>query len=112
MKPQLTQSEEMGLFVIKKVLALFRLFGVFLLYFARHWVSESDDEVNLGTHSTLVRAEHDGVRSLVVEFGLDGGKVVGGGGGGEHQLDKAHHTWCHHKKNCTDLSLALYMKCT
>ena len=78
MKPQLTQSEEMGLFVVKKVLALLRLFGVFLLHFARHRVSESDNEVNLGTHSTLVWAEHDGVRSLVIEFGLDGEK--GGGG--------------------------------
>ena len=84
MKPQLTQSEEMGLFVIEKVLALLRLFGVFLLHFTRHWVSESDDEVNLGTHSALVRAKHDGVRSLVIEFGLDWGE---GGEGGEGSIN-------------------------
>ena len=70
MKPQLTQSEEMGLFVIEEVLALLRLFGVFLLHLARHRVSESDDEVNLGTHSTLVRTKHNGVWGLVVKFGL------------------------------------------
>ena len=84
MKPQLTQSEEMGLFVVEKVLALLRLFGVFLLHLTRHWVSESDDEVNLGTHSTLVWTEHDGVWSLVVEFGLDGG---GGGLRRKHQIN-------------------------
>ena len=61
----------MSPFVVEEVLALLRLLGVFLLHLARHRVSESDDEVNLGTHSTLVRAEHDGVWSLVVEFRLD-----------------------------------------
>lgn len=61
----------MSPFVVKEVLALLRLLGVFLLHLTCHRVSESDDEVNLGTHSTLVRAEHDGVWSLVVEFRLD-----------------------------------------
>ena len=61
----------MGLFVVEKVLAPFRLLRVFLLHLSRHWVSESDYEVNLRTHSTLVRAKHDRVGGLVIELRLE-----------------------------------------
>jgi hypothetical protein len=78
----------MSLFVVEEVLALLRLLGVLLLHLARHRVSESDDEVNLGTHSTLVRAKHDGVWSLVIEFRLDEENK-------KNILIKAHHTSGH-----------------
>ena len=68
---QLTQCEEMSLFVIKEIFALIWLLRVLLFHLSCYRVFESDDEMNFGTHSTFVGTKHDGVRSLVIKFWLE-----------------------------------------
>lgn len=65
----------MRFLVIKEALALVRLFGVLLFHFSGHWISESDNEMNFGSHSTLVWTKHDGVWSLVIELGLQSKRI-------------------------------------
>jgi hypothetical protein len=47
----------------------FKTFAMFLFDRFIFWINVSEDEMELGVRSTLVRAKHNRVRRLVVEVG-------------------------------------------
>lgn len=60
----------MSFFVVKEVHFSISLFGVFFFHLASDRVLKPHNEVHLGTQTTFIRAEHDGVGSLVTELRL------------------------------------------